>query len=375
MASRGVILAIVAVVATAVLAGCASSGHPPGPAPQPVEAPRQGEPHDRPTWSRPKDLDQATYELAGGLQRGLPDQSKGKIAVLEFVSGDEKITELGRHISEELVSEFAALGGLDVVERQHLQRIISELRLGMGDLWDPTNARRVGKQAGADAILTGTVTDRLTTLRINARVIDTETGRILAAARSTLTKDDVVNSLESRVVRWQGVDAEDVSETDPPSPTEKPAQPKRKPGLVGNYYNLAPGASDLPQGEPVFRRIDQTLNFQWKTAAPIPRIRPDWFGVRWTGFIRFDKTGMYSFRIGHDDGVRIWIGGAKAYDVWHPFDGVRTTDFHVQEEGWTALRVEFYEAKTFADIRLEWALPGAPDFELVPAAALAHDAQ
>ncbi|MAE72154.1 MAG: hypothetical protein CME06_17005 [Gemmatimonadetes bacterium] len=196
-----------------------------------------------------------------------------------------------------------------------------------------------------------------------------------------MTKDDVVKALESRVVGWQAAAVDGVPEPPDSGPnrtpgrSKKPAEPKREPGLVGSYYNLPPGSSELPQSKPVFQRIDQSLNFAWKSASPVPRIHADWFGVRWTGLIHFDSTGTYSFRITHDDGVRIWIGGAKAYDLWHAFDGVRTADFRVQEQGWTPLIVEFYEAKTFADIRLEWALPGAPDFALVPAAALAHNPQ
>lgn len=49
--------------------------------------------------------------------------------------------------------------GADVVERQRLQSVLGEQRMGVSGILDPSTAKRVGKILGVDALIVGSVSD------------------------------------------------------------------------------------------------------------------------------------------------------------------------------------------------------------------------
>jgi curli biogenesis system outer membrane secretion channel CsgG len=68
---------------------------------------------------------------------------------------------------------------LDIVERDKLESILKEQKLCNSKDFDPSTAAKVGKLLGAQIILTGGYFDMMGSLRIDARFIDVETGKIL----------------------------------------------------------------------------------------------------------------------------------------------------------------------------------------------------
>jgi hypothetical protein len=64
----------------------------------------------------------------------------------------------GKAVAGVLCQELMAVPGIRVVERERLSTVISEQHLGHSDLADPKTAVRLGKLIGADAVMTGSVT-------------------------------------------------------------------------------------------------------------------------------------------------------------------------------------------------------------------------
>jgi len=60
--------------------------------------------------------------------------------------------------------------------------------------------RERGKQVGADAIVSGTITVFGSSVKINARLIEVEKGDVLAAAGAEVTKNDVVVKLMNQIL-------------------------------------------------------------------------------------------------------------------------------------------------------------------------------
>jgi TolB-like protein len=60
---------------------------------------------------------------------------------------------------------------------------------------DQVSAQKLGKLLGVDAIASGTVTDLGKSLRVNARLISTNTGEVFAVAAAEIVKDDSVSAL------------------------------------------------------------------------------------------------------------------------------------------------------------------------------------
>lgn len=113
-----------------------------------------------------------------------------RVAVVPFTAPRGSASYDGAIVSERLVTQILARGGLDVVERRYLEKILEEQRLGAFGIMDPGTVKTLGKVLGVDAILTGSVTPlRGERVEINARLINAETAQILAAAGAVTVKD------------------------------------------------------------------------------------------------------------------------------------------------------------------------------------------
>jgi uncharacterized protein YgiM (DUF1202 family) len=119
------------------------------------------------------------------------------------------------------------------------------------------------------------------------------------------------------------------------------------------YYNNA-----TLSGDPVFNRVDSEINFNWGQGAPpgVP-VGADNFSVRWTKTVNFPTSGQWTFRVGADDGIRMWIDVTQIVDEWHGnAEGYRT--YEVTLDALTAgnhdLKVEYYEATGNAGVKVEW---------------------
>jgi TolB-like protein len=162
-----------------------------------------------------KVLPEGIKDLATQIATNAAKEQKNRIAVLPFRELDGRASVLGTFIAEELVTNLFMLGGMEIVERAMLDRVLGELKLAQTGVIDPETAKQVGKIAGVDAIVTGSITDLQSYVALNCRLIDAQTGRIFAAAQAKIVKDDDLR----KIMGMQLV----------PAPTEaaKPPEPGR----------------------------------------------------------------------------------------------------------------------------------------------------
>lgn len=147
-----------------------------------------------------KTLTDGIKDLATQISASATKEQKKRVAVLSFKELDGQTTVLGTYLAEELLSHLVN-SGLKVVERSMLDRLLGEQKLQQTGAIDPATAKEVGKVAGVDAIVTGTVTDLQSSVGINCRIIDTATGEIFAAAQTKITKDDDVKKIMAITVQ------------------------------------------------------------------------------------------------------------------------------------------------------------------------------
>jgi len=118
------------------------------------------------------------------------------IAVVDFTDLEGNATRLGRFLAEEVsVDLVAEAKGFDVIDRTHLKTILQEHRLSATGLIDPQTARKLGLIAGADALLTGTMTPLGDSIRLDLKVLDTQTAKMLTAASTDIPKTPAIASL------------------------------------------------------------------------------------------------------------------------------------------------------------------------------------
>lgn len=143
----------------------------------------------------PKVLSEGIQDLAKQVAASVSEEQKRKVAVLPFRAMSGKDTVLGCFLAEELVTRLFDEGSLQIVERTMLDQLLGEIDLAATGLIDPETAQEVGQVAGVDAIVTGSFTDLQSFVAVNARLIDTETGLVFAAAQVKIVRDDDVKKI------------------------------------------------------------------------------------------------------------------------------------------------------------------------------------
>jgi len=143
-----------------------------------------------PSWKTGKEL--ISYKLATAEK---PDEKikivikgeKVKIGIIEFQSLNEEAKQdnLGKIVSEMLTTSFVNSESFKIIEREQLQKVIKEFQLSQSGIIDTSYAKQIGKITGADAIVTGSVIKIGSNLRLDARIIDVESGIILTAEKCT----------------------------------------------------------------------------------------------------------------------------------------------------------------------------------------------
>lgn len=139
--------------------------------------------------------------VAGTLAPKLATAARKNVAVVDFTDLQGTPTELGRYLAEELSVALAATSkGFTVIDRTHLKAILQENKLGANGIIDPATARQLGRIAGVDALITGTLTPFGDSVRLSVKVLDTQTVGILAATSADVPKTKAVEELLSRSV-------------------------------------------------------------------------------------------------------------------------------------------------------------------------------
>lgn len=124
---------------------------------------------------------------------------KRRVGVIDFENKTAYgQTRLGQAASDILITELVKTGKFIVVEREKVNKLLEEQKLGLTGAIDPNTAAQMGKVLGLNAIVTGAISNfgvRTTgsdylitqtkrqeaTCTIDVRVVDAETGQILFA--------------------------------------------------------------------------------------------------------------------------------------------------------------------------------------------------
>ncbi len=86
-------------------------------------------------------------------------------------------------------------------------------------------------------------------------------------------------------------------------------------GLVGTFYTNRTGAFAAVPPAPVLTRTDRQVNFSYNFTSPdLSLLANDNWSVRYTGFIRFDSAGDYTFYINSLGPQRLKIDGVAIID-------------------------------------------------------------
>jgi hypothetical protein len=140
---------------------------------------------------------------------------------------------------------------------------------------------------------------------------------------------------------------------------------KLEPGLVAELYN------DMFFRNPIMRRIDSTILFDWGRGGPDPRVGGGRYSIRWTGILMAPRFGVASIGVEVDDGVHVFIDEEAVVRMDRPHSKIFTPV--KLSAGPHTIRIEYFNKLGVGRMRLFWTLNAFPnDQQPIPADALLH---
>ena len=148
--------------------------------------------------------------LAGGICVQTPAQQKTKkttIAVLFFennsVYDKDRMDPLKKGLADMLITNLSKIKAFKVVERERLCDVMAELKLDQTSAVEQSTAQKMGKLLGAQTLLLGSYMNSYGgKMRVDVRIVETETGLTLKAEEITDDVDDIfdiIKDLTSKV--------------------------------------------------------------------------------------------------------------------------------------------------------------------------------
>lgn len=131
------------------------------------------------------------WKGARGAEPVAQQSSKRTIAVMYFQNSallnKEAMAPLEKGLADMLITGLSKIGAFAVVERAQLQQVMRELGLGATGAISPETAQQMGKLLGAETLLLGSFATDVSgeKMRIDARIVETETGLTLKAEEMT----------------------------------------------------------------------------------------------------------------------------------------------------------------------------------------------
>ena len=104
--------------------------------------------------------------------------------------------DLGQVLSGEIIQTLQT-SGIEVVEREKLVAMLEELKLGSSELADESTRLKVGRMIGAREMVFGGYMVVGNTMRLDLRMVDVATGKVVKTAKKTAEANDLAGWLKA----------------------------------------------------------------------------------------------------------------------------------------------------------------------------------
>ena len=168
--------------------------------------------------------------LAFGLLTTAAKPPPPTVAVMyfDYTGKNEEMGMLRKGLAQMLISDLSDGANYRIVERDRLQDILTELKLNQSKKIDKKTANRIGKLLGARYLVLGGYFDMMGTLRVDARVVEVETGKVVGSSGSHAKPDDFI-SLEQKLAEDLGGILTTKLEARPAAKTKRRKKKARRP--------------------------------------------------------------------------------------------------------------------------------------------------
>jgi TolB-like protein len=189
------------------------------------------------------------------------------VAVYGFDVNGRPNDSFAEYATEKLTHELVEGGKLKVVERSRIDRVMKEQEFSQSGAVDADYAARIGKLLSVDAVIIGTIRVTDTGIEFIARMVQSESGVIVASA------DERLKSVASAAKPDSNAPQEDIPSlsTEKNSYSEGDRITVKFSGMQGSRYDwitlVSEGASDSTYGEWTYTNGSKTGSYTFKGVA------------------------------------------------------------------------------------------------------------
>ncbi len=126
------------------------------------------------------------------------------IAILPFRERGKEVKEMGGQVADLMFARLVVDPSLYLVDREDLDKTLGEAELNLSGIVNPTEAITIGQLTGAKLIVTGSVFQIDNTVYVVAKIIGTETSRVIGASVKGIVGDSLdklTNRLGKEIIR------------------------------------------------------------------------------------------------------------------------------------------------------------------------------
>jgi beta-glucosidase len=174
----------------------------------------------------------------------------------------------------------------------------------------------------------------------------------------------------TKIIYAEGSDLADGIHNLTPIPSRYLTTPEGVQGAYGEYFSNR----DM-NGDPVFTRIDDNVDFYWEFISPRYDMPDNNFGIRWTTYLTPPVTGTYAIGSRGSSGYDILLDGKKLISSMNEYEALHIEATAELEAGKKyKIEVLYKNFAGDAAIKLLWATPRPKLIEQAVSAAKESDA-
>lgn len=154
------------------------------------------------TPAEPSDVDERVRELADYFSGRLKQGGVKRISLMDFLYTRDPerapvLNAIGKYFPQELTAGLMAepAGGFEIVEREHIERVLEEQKLQLSDIMDESTGVRLGKISGVEALMVGSVTRLASDIKLFAKLVGVEDAKLIGSKSVRIKVDPDIKAL------------------------------------------------------------------------------------------------------------------------------------------------------------------------------------
>jgi len=159
------------------------------------------------------------------------------VAIMLFDYGGKaaELEPLREGLAQMLISDLSGIPQVQIVERARLKDLLAEQKLGRSGKLDSATTARVGKLLGARLLVLGSYFDLGANIRVDARVVEVETGKVIRAAAANGPAVDFWTIEQELAGKLGNILGEALPDIAPAKLPARPRPPQMKTTVVATY--------------------------------------------------------------------------------------------------------------------------------------------